>query len=446
MTPIALSDHFSTLRLLRFTWPSMLMVIISSIYGVVDGVIVSNLLGTMHFAALNLIWPFVAILGSIGFMMGTGGNALVAKTLGEGNTDQARTIFSMLTYATALMATLLGILGFCLVRPVAVFLGAEGEMVNLCQQYGSILLLALPAFALQAYFQALLITAERPKLGMWVTIASGVLNMLLDVLFVAVWHWGLAGAAWATALGQLFGAGVPLAYFVMRRRKKHLTLRLGRCRFHADALLVASSNGMSEFVIQVSISMVSMLYMYQLLHVAGEDGVAAYGVMMYFAYVFCSIFIGFSIGAAPVLSFHYGAQNHVELHSLLCKILLLVAVLSVGVEAVAQMLAQPLCAFFMSYDAHLLAYTIRAFRIYSIMFLYTGFNVCASGFFTALNNGPISALISVLRTMGFEALCVLTIPILFGIDGIWWSVNVGEGLTLLVAIWLVWHYRRRYGY
>lgn len=443
---IALSSHFTYGRLIRFAYPAMLTVLSTSLYGVVDGVIVAQLVGKTPFAALNLIWPFVAVLGATGFMLGAGGSALVSKTLGEGHANRARSIFSLLTYFTIALALLLGLVGMCVVRPVAAFLGAQGEMLDLCQEYASILLLMLPAFALQVYFQSLLVTAECPKMGMWITLAAGVLNMVLDVLFMGVWHWGLSGAAWATALGQCVGGFVPLAYFFYRRRHRELPLRLGRCRWQGGVVLRACSNGLSEFVIQIAIAMVSMLYMYQLIRSNDENGVAAYGVMMYFAFVFCALYIGFGMSVTPVMGYHYGAQNHAEMHNVLRRSVILVFLLSAVVEVLAQVLARPLCAFFIPGDPELLDYTTRAFRIYGIMYLYTGFNVLASAIFTALNNGVISALISLMRTMGFEALCVLSIPVLFGIDSIWWSVDVAEGLTLLLAVWLVWHYRKRYNY
>lgn len=443
---ISLSSHFTYGRLIRFAYPAMLTVLATSLYGVVDGVVVSVVVGKEAFAALNLIWPFVAILGSIGFMMGTGGSALVSKLLGEGHGDRARMVFSLITYFTIALSFVLGIAGLCVVRPVASLMGADGSMLNLCQEYGSILLVMLPAFALQVYFQSMLVTAERVKLGVVITLAAGLLNMALDVLFMYLLHWGLSGAAWATVLGQCLGGGLPLAYFFYRRRHRSLPLRLGRCQWHGAFIRKACSNGLSEFVIQISISMVSMLYMYQLMRCNGQDGVAAYGVMMYFAFTFCALYIGFGMSVTPIIGYHYGAQNHAEMRNVLKKSLVLALLLGVVVEALAQALARPLCSFFIHDNPHLLDYTTTAFRIYSIMFLYTGANIFVSAFFTGLNNGPISSLVSLMRTMGFEALCVFTIPAIFGIDSIWWSVDVAEGLTLFLAIWLLFHYRRKYNY
>ena len=421
------------------------MVIITSIYGVVDGVMVSNYVGTTSFAALNLIWPFIAILGSLGLMIGTGGSALVAKNLGEGNNERACNLFSMLTVTAIVVGVVMGVLGFLVVEDVAKLLGAEGEMLAGSVTYGSILLLTLPLYVMQVYFQSLLITAERPKLGMWITIGAGLLHILLDVIFVGFWKWGLVGAAVATSISELFGGGVPLIYFIVKR-KSEMTLRLGSIMLDIKALVQTCFNGLSEFVMQISLSIVSMLYMYQLLRAAGENGVAAYGIMMYFAFTFVAVFIGYGIGCAPVVSYHYGANNTQELKSLLQKGLRLVGIGGIIVVAIAQILARQLCSIFVSYDEELLTLTIHAFRIYSLMFLVTGFNIFSSAFFTALNNGVLSAIISVLRTMVFEAGCVIVLPLIFGIEGIWWSVVVAETTTMLIAFQIIYKNRIRYGY
>lgn len=440
---IQLSDHFTARRLLRFTWPSMMMMIVTSVYGVVDGVMVSNFVGTTAFASLNLIWPFVAILGSVGFMLGTGGSALVAKTLGEGRDDRARQLFSMVTYVSIVIAVMLGILGLLLVRPVSIMMGAQGEMIEHCVTYGSILFYLLPAYLLQIFFQSLLVVAEKPKMGMWVTVGAGVMNMILDVLFIGVWHWGLPGAAWATGASQLVGGIIPLCYFVFNRSN---TLRLGRCRSQIKALGTACYNGMSEFVMQIAMSIVSMLYMWQLMREVGENGVSAYGIMMYFAFTFVSVYIGYGVGSAPVVSYHFGAGNKEELKSLLRKSLRIISGLSIIIALSAQLLARPLCAFFVGYDVDLLNLTEHAFRIYSLMFLVAGFNIYASSLFTALNNGLVSALISLSRTLICESAAVLLLPLIFGIEGIWWAVDVAEGVSMVLSFLLIWLYRKNYGY
>lgn len=441
---IQLSDHFSYSRLARFTWPTILMTIISSVYGVVDGIMVSNFAGTTQFAAVNLIWPFVSILGAVGFMIGSGGSALVAKTLGAGNETRARSIFSLLTYTSVIVAVCLSVIGLILRKKVCILLGADGEMLYLANRYSAILLASLPAFVLQIFFQFFLITAERPKMGMWVTLAAGIANVVLDILLIGVMGLGVVGAAVATAAGWAIGGIIPLIYFILR--KKPAALRLRRCVFDRKALIQTAGNGLSEFAMNISLSFVSMLYIAILLREMGENGVAAYGIMMYFAYVFIAVFLGFAAGSAPVVSFHYGADNREEMHNLLVKSLKMVSVGAVAITLLSQVLARPLSSVFVGYDAELLDLTTRAFRIYSLHFLVTGYNIYASAFFTALNNGPVSALIAMLRTVILETASILVIPAIFGIDAIWWAVFVAESLTLLVTIYLLLHMRRRYGY
>lgn len=444
-TPIQLSDHFSYGRLLRFTWPTMMMLIITSIYGLVDGLMVSNFVGNTEFAALNLIWPFVAIMASIGNMFSTGGSALVAKIMGEGDEKKSRDVFSLLTYCVIISAITLGFAGRLVVRDVAVFMGAKGEMISLCVEYGEILLLMLPAFVLQIYFQTFQITAEKPKMGMWVTIIAGIINIIFDWVFIKEWGWGLKGAAWGTSISLCFGGFFPLLYFARKREGKS-KLWLGAATWNMKAILKTMSNGLSEFVMNISLSFVSMLYMYILLRNIGENGISAYGVIMYYAFIFVAILLGFGIGSAPIISYHYGAQNKDEMHNLLKKGMTIMAVSSIGITLVAESLSYPLSYLMVGQHEELLVLTVHAFRIYSLNLLVTGINIYASAFFTALNNGPVSAFISLSRTLIFEAGSVLILPKIFGIEGIWWSVCVAETISAITSIGLLYHYRKRYGY
>ena len=452
-TAIQLSDHFTYRRLGRFTWPSVLMMLVSALYGVVDGVMVSNFVGKTPFAALNLIWPFVGLLSAFGFMFGTGGSALVAKTLGEGKQDKANEIFSFITYTLLIFSIVLGLGGVVFLKDIAIFLGAEGEMIAYCVDYGRILLICLPPYALQIYFQSFLVTAERPKLGMWLMIAAGVTNVLLDVLFIALLDWGLEGAAWATSCSYVVGGFIPLLCFIFKSKDDKRPLRLVAIRrfraklgFYARSLWKVASNGLSEFVMNISMQLVSMLYMYQLMSEIGENGVAAYGIIMYFTWIFVSLYLGYSVGVSPVVSFHFGAQNHQEVSSLLRKSLMVMAILGVSVVLMAQTTAPALARIFVGYDLDLMKLTIHGFRIYSLHFLVTGLNIYASSFFTSLNNGPVSALISMSRTIIFECGCVLLLPLIFGMEGIWWAVVVAECLSAILSIVLLLTHRSRYGY
>ena len=440
---IQLSDHFTYRRLLRFTLPSIAMMIFTSIYGVVDGFFVSNFVGKTPFAAVNFIMPFLMILGAFGFMFGTGGSALISKTMGEGDMPRANRLFSLLTYITAGVGAAVAILGIVLIRPVAVWLGAEGAMLEDCVLYGRIILMALPFFMLQMEFQSFFVTAEKPQLGFWATVAAGVTNMVLDALFMAVFRWGVAGAAIATALSQTVGGVIPLVYFGC---KNSSLLRLGRTSFDGRALLKTCTNGSSELMSNVSMSLVGMLYNVQLMKYAGEDGVAAYGVLMYVCFIFIAVFIGYSIGIAPVVGYHLGAENYGELKSLLKKSLVLLTGTSVGMVVLSLVLARPLSLLYVGYDPALFEMTHRGFIFASFSFLFSGIAIFGSGFFTALNNGLVSATMSFLRTLVFQVAAILLLPLVWELDGIWASIVASELATAAVTCLFLVGMRKRYHY
>lgn len=440
---IQLSDHFTYKKLIRFTVPPIIMMIFTSVYGVVDGVFVSNYTGKTAFAAINLIMPVLMLFGALGFMIGTGGSALVSKTLGEGDTKKANSLFSMLVYVTIILGIVLTVIGFLVLKPIAGLLGAEGEILDQSVVYGKILLVTTAPFMLQNAFQSFLVAAEKPNLGLAVTVIAGVLNIVLDALFVAVFKWGLVGAAVATSISQLAGGLIPLLYFALSKKS---ILRLGKCELDVKSLLKTCANGSSELMSNVSMSLVSMLYNYRLLQLAGENGIAAYGVIMYVNFIFSSAFLGYSIGSAPVISYNYGAGNYDELKNLKKKSLTIVAVGGVVLTAVAEIAALPLSMIFASYDDALLQMTHHAFRVYSLSFLVSGFNVFGSAFFTALNDGPVSAAISFLRTLFFQVITVLALPIFFGLDGIWSAVVVAEVAALAVTVTFFVTMRKKYNY
>lgn len=440
---IKLSDHFTYRKLLRFTLPSIVMMIFTSIYGVVDGYFVSNFVGKTPFTAINLIYPYIGILGTLGFMFGTGGSALVAKTLGMDDRKNANSIFSLIIYVAAGVGIAITVLGIAFLRPVAVMLGAEGELLENCILYGRIILIALPAFMLQMCFQSFFVTAEKPQLGLAVTVAAGVTNMVLDALLIAVLDFGLAGAAWATATSQMVGGFVPLFYFA---RKNKSLLKLGGTRFDGRALLRTCTNGSSELMSNVSMSLVSMLYNMQLMTYAGEDGVAAYGVLMYVGFIFVAAFIGYSIGTAPVIGFHFGADNRAELKSLLKRSTVIIGAFSIVMVALCLVLGTPLSILFVGYDAELLALTEHGFFFYAFSFLFSGYAIFGSGFFTALNDGLTSAVISFLRTLLFQIGAVLLLPLIWGIDGVWVSIVAADAMAVVVAFIFLVAKRKKYGY
>lgn len=441
---IQLSDHFTYPRLLRFVLPSIMMMIFTSIYGVIDGLFVSNFVGKTPFAAVNLIMPFLMLFGAFGFMLGAGGSAIVAKHLGEGEREKAISVFSMLTCVTILSGLLLTVLGILFLRPIASLLGATGEMLEYCVSYGRIILIAMSAFMLQNLFQSFLVTAERPQFGLYVTVAAGVTNIVLDFLFVAVFSWGVVGAAIATALSQAVGGLVPLVYFLNQKNKS--LLRLRRPSFDGSALLHACTNGSSELMTNFSLSFANMLYNFQLMRMVGEDGIAAFGVVMYVSFIFITIFIGYSIGSAPIISYHYGAQNRDELRGLFRKSLVLMSIFSVLMVTLAIVLATPLSSIFVGYDEDLLALTIRGFILYSLSSLVLGINIFASAFFTALGNGVVSAILSFFRLFVFQIATLLLFPLVLGVDGIWLSVVGSELLALGLSVFFFLGQRKKYGY
>ena len=440
---IQLSDHFDYKRLLRFTLPSIVMMIFTSIYSVVDGFFVSNFAGKTPFAAVNFIFPVLMILGCVGFMFGTGGSALIAKTMGEGDRKRANDIFSLLVYGGAVSGVVLAAVGIVLMPKLAAMLGAEGELLANSIVYGRIVLCALPFYTLQMEFQCLFVTAEKPTLGLGVTVAAGVTNMALDALFVGALQWGLEGAAAATAVSQLVGGVAPLIYF---GRENDSPLRLGKCRFDGRALLKTCTNGASELMSNMSMSVVSMLYNAQLMAKAGEDGVAAYGVLMYVSLVFQGIFIGYAVGMAPVVGYHYGAGNREELKNLLRRSALLIGGFSVLMCLAGETLGRPLSLLFVGYDPALLDMTVHAFAIFSIAFLFSGFAIFGSSFFTALNDGLTSALISFLRTLVFQCGSVVLLPLALGVDGVWLSVAAAELAALVLTGIFLAANRRTYRY
>ncbi len=442
---IQLSDHFTYGRLIRFTIPSIGMMVFTSIYGVVDGFFVSNYAGKTPFAAINLIWPMLMILSTVGFIFGTGGSALVAKTFGEGDYKKGNEYFSLFVYVCLALGFLFAVAGFICAPYAASLLGADGDMQDDAVLYARIILISLPMNVLQYLFQSFMVTAERPVLGLWVTVCSGVTNMVLDAVLVILLpqEYKLAGAAVATAMSQIVGGAVPLVYF---SRKNSSILHLCKTKYDGKAVWKACTNGSSEFMSNISMSLVAMLFNFQLLKYAGQDGVAAYGVMMYVSMIFSAVFIGYSVGVAPVIGFHDGAQNHEELHGLLVKSLIMIGLFGIVMILSAEVLAVPLAKIFVSYDAELMELTVSGFRIFALSFGFMGFAIFSSSFFTALNDGVTSAVISFLRTLVFECIAVLTLPLIWGVDGIWISIDAAEFMAVVLGSFFLITKKKKYHY
>jgi len=440
---IQLSDHFTYKKLFKFTLPSIVMMVFTSIYGVVDGFFVSNYVGKNSFVAINLIMPFLVILGTLGFVFGAGGTALIGKTLGEGDNIKANKLFSLFVYVTIILGSIIALVGILNLRTIASLLGAKGEVLDLGVIYGTIILIALPLFMLQIEFQTFFVVAEKPNLGLVSTLISGIANMVLDALLVAVFQLGIVGAALATAIAQALGGIIPIVYFSC---KNSSLLKLTKTSFDGRALLKASTNGASELMSNISMSVIGMLYNFQLLKYAGENGVAAYGVLMYVNFVFISLFIGYSVGSAPIISYNFGSQNNAEMKNIFKKSLTVISIMSVVMFVSGFLLAKPLSIIYVGYDESLLALTIRAFSFFSFSFLFAGIAIFGSSFFTALNNGIVSAVISFLRTLIFQILAVMLLPLVFGVDGIWFSVVVAEFMAVVVTVIFMIIKRKKYNY
>lgn len=438
---IMLSDHFTYKNLLRFTFPTVIMMVFISVYGVVDGFFVSNYAGKTAFAAINLIMPFVMVLGGMGFMIGTGGTALVSKVMGEGDPERANRLFSEMISFTVIFGAVLSAVGVAVMRPVSVLLGATPEMIDDCVLYGRIVVGFTAAFMLQNVFQSFFIAAEKPKLGLAATVAAGLTNMVLDALFVGGFNWGIAGAAVATGISQCVGSIFPLIYFAAQNKSR---LRLSFAMPEIKPVLASCANGSSELMSNISASIVGMLYNFQLMRLLGEDGVSAYGVMMYVQFIFTAVFFGFSTGSAPIISYHFGADNPSEVKNMLVKSVVFMEAAGAVLTAAAIAMSPLLADIFVGYDVQLKELTEHAFRIYCLHFLLAGFNIFASSFFTALNNGAVSAAISFIRTLVFQVAAVLLLPLVLGENGIWCSVLVADaGATVLSVIFL---YKKRYEY
>ena len=441
---IQLSDHFTYGRLLRFTAPSIAMMVFTSIYSVVDGFFISNFAGKTAFAALNLIAPFLMILGGMGFMIGTGGTALVSRCLGSRDLEKAQRYFSQMVEFTAALGIVLTLVGLIFMEPIARALGATEDMIPDCVLYGRIVISFNTAFMFQNVFQSFLIAAEQPKLGLIATVGAGITNMALDALLVGVFHWGVAGAALATGLSQTVGAAIPLFFFLSRRNKSALRIRL--TRLEAKPILQACGNGASELMGNISSSIAAIVYNFQLLHYLGEDGVSAYGVLMYVGFIFVAMFIGFTIGASPIISFHFGAENRAELRNMFRKGLVLMGLGGIAMVASSNLLAGILARLFVGYDEKLRALTESALRLYSLSFLFAGFNIFISALFTALNNGTVSAIVSFLRALVLQIAMVLLLPILIGENGLWLAATATEVFALLIGVAFLLGNRKKYGY
>lgn len=441
---ISLADNFDLRRLLKFVMPSVIMMVVSSVYVVVDGFFVSNFVGDKAFASVNIIMPFIMILSSIGYMFGTGGSAFVSMLMGQGKDEKANRVFSMLTYVLIIVGISVSIIGFIFVKPIAVMLGASPEMLPLCIKYTRISMISLTCFMLQNFFQSFLVTAEKPKLGLLVMVLAGINNIVFDAIFVGFLGFGVEGAAVATVMSECIAGLVPILYFTSKKNTSRL--RLGKASFDWKDLAKICGNGLSEFVTNISLSLVNIVYNIQLMKFIGSDGVAAYGVIMYVSAIFMSVFMGYSVGVAPVIGYKHGSEDKLALKSLFKRSVSIMIILGGILLVLAQLFAPIIANVFVGYNTGIKELTVYAFRIFSIAYVILGINMFGSAFFTALNNGGVSALLSLVRTLVFQLIFVLVLPILFGVNGIWFSVVASESVALIMTVIFFGKYKKVYGY
>ena len=437
------SEHYTYKKIIRYTVPPIIMMIFTSLYSVVDGLFLSNCAGKQAFSAVSFIMPYLMMFNSTGFMLGTGSSALIAKKMGEKKYKSANEIFTTVVVVSIFSGVILSFIGLIFLTPVASMQGAKGELLNNCLKYGRIYLLGVPACIIQFEFEALYSTSGKSKLGLYSTIISGLTNVILDALFLYVFSWNIKGAAAATIISQYVGGIIPIIYY---SRKNKSNLRLVKCKLRFRDMIKVCTNGSSEMVNNISISVVSLMYNIQLLKYAGDDGIAAFGIMMYVNFLFTAVFWGYVSGISPIISFNYGAKNSKELHSLLKKSIVILTLTSISMFMSSVFLATPVTKIFVNYDAQLLAMTIKGFYLFSFSFLFSGMSIFSSSFFTSLNNGFISAVISFSRVFLFQIPAVLILPLILGLDGIWLSVVIAELLTVAAGTGLILKYRKKYNY
>lgn len=440
---VRLSDHFTYKKLFKAVISPILMMVFTSIYGIVDGFFISRVEGDTAFSAVNIIMPVTMALGAIGFMFGAGGSAIVSKTLGEGNKEKARQIFTAIVIANAIAAIAISAIVLVFVEPIAELLGADESMIDYAVKYGRILLIGEIFFMTQNLFQNFFIVAERSQLGFIVTVCAGVTNMILDALFIAVFRWGVEGAAIATVISQVVGSVIPIIYFSTKNRS---LLRFVKPDFNPYYLIQTVTNGSSEFLSNVSASLVSMVYNSQLMKYKGQDGVTAYGIIMYASFIFAAVYIGYAIGTAPIVGYNYGAKNHDELKNIFGKSIKLNVAAGIVMTGLSIVLSKVLCSIFVGYNAELTEFSAHAMRIYSISFIVMGLNIYTSSFFTALGNGLISAIVSAFRTLVCQMVTVFVLPLFMGVDGIWLSILLAELLALALCVFFLIKNKEKYQY
>ena len=419
------------------------MMLFTSMYGVVDGLYLSHFSGKEAFAAITLIIPLPLLIGAWAYMIGAGGSAVIAKAIASDRQKDANEYFSFLVLISVLGSILLAGIGEIFLEPCAKLLGANDEMLPFCMTYGRILIAAVPLYVLQNVFQSFLTVAEHPKIGLAINLVSAFLNMALNFVFIRITNEVVTAVALATVVSQFVGGITPFVFFV---RSKSTTLRFGRPHMPMSLLGPVFANGVSEFVSEIFHPLASVMYNYKLMELTGLNGVAAYGVLMNVGFLFGSVFLGFAVGSAPLFTYKYEREDHDELHSLFIKSTISVVLMGFLLYGVACMIEGPFAAEFFGGDELLITMTEEAFALHSLSYMVMGLAVFASAFFTAIHDSRVSFLISFLRTLLFEVLAILLLPMLFDLNGVWAASLTSEVLTLLVTVGLLISKKEKYQY
>lgn len=427
----SINQDITPAGLLKFAAPSIVMMVFMSLYTIVDGIFVSRFLGSNALSSLNIVYPVISVAIALSTMLGTGGSAIISKYLGEGKNERAREALTQFVVLTLLLSFVLLILSEMFLTPISRLLGASDVLLADCRLYLGASMLFAPACMLQAVFQSFLVTAGRPGLGLLLMTGAGICNMILDYVLIVPCQMGIAGAALATGIGQCIPAVCGLCFFLFTRQD----LRFCRFTFSAKEILDACYNGSSEMVSQLSNAVITFLFNIVMMSLAGEHGVAAITILLYGQFLFNAVYLGFSIGISPVIGFQYGAGDRTKLRKIYRISFLSVAISSVVIVAAAICFSPTIVAIFTK-DQRTFELASVGFRLFAVNFLFSGINITSSGFFTALSNGKVSALISFSRTLVFIVISLLILPRILGITGAWIAIPVAEFLTLLISGWM----------
>ncbi len=427
----ALAKKFSLASLLLFAAPNIIMMIVLSMYIIVDGMFVARFIGTTALSAINMFYPAICFEMALGIMIATGGSAIAAKKLGEGKQKEAQNNLSFLMVVEGSFGIVIAVVGNLFTAEIVSFLGASAAQAPLSITYAKIIFSFAPAFFLQTAFQTFFVTAGKPALGLIVTILGGVANILLDYIFMAPLRLGVTGAAIATGIGYCIPAMVGVIFFL---KAKTNPFHFVRPRFDGKVLLQACANGSSEMVTNLSNAVTTFLFNFTLLQFYGEDGVASITIILYFQYLFTALYFGYSNGIAPIISYKYGNDDRKQLQALFKNSVLFLIISSIAANVLLHFTISKLLTIFTAENSPVYQITLHGFSIYSMAFMIMGLGIFSSAMFTAFSDGITSAIISFSRTFLFIVGAILLLPAILGERGVWLAVPIAEAFGFLISI------------